>query len=312
MLAPVSKREPLDPSLGDHFSRRGSLEAGASLGRLRARDLRSEFRGSRSRVKEVVPAADRYLGELIALRDRCAAYQPVAPAGFAFSHATAAALHGIPLPDAVRLNPELHVTVPVGSRAPRRPGVVGHTADVVVRPGVLPIVEPATAWLQVAAILTVDQLVVAGDYLVRRKRPLSSFAELHLAVERAVHVRGIRAARAALVDIRGDTDSPPESELRLCLVRAGLPEPVVHYEVHDDDGFFVGTPDLAYVRERIALEYQGLGHREDADVFEDDIIRREMFLRAGWHVLLVTSARLQRPRMLVAEVAALLRDRAAH
>ena len=174
----------------------------------------------------------------------------------------------------------------------------------------LPVIEPLAAWLQMAASLSVDELVVAGDALVRRKRPLSTLTAIEELVGSSSRARGIRAARAAMRDIRSGTDSPPESEVRLVLLRGGLPEPLVRHTVYDHDGYFVGTPDLAYVAERIAIEYQGAGHREDRETFEDDIVRRELFRRARWHVFLVTSRTLHRPGILVGEVRALLAERA--
>lgn len=89
-------------------------------------------------------------------------------------------------------------------------------------------------------------------------------------------------------------------------MRGGLPEPVVGHTVFDDDGFFVGTPDLAYVKERIAIEYQGSDHWTNRDVFEDDILRRELFERARWRVILVTDRRLQHPQLLVEHVRGVL------
>lgn len=174
----------------------------------------------------------------------------------------------------------------------------------------LTLVDPVVAWLQLARSLTIDELVIAGDSLVRRKKPLATIAALHDIAEASPHVRGIRVLRAALLDVRSGTDSPRESETRLVLVRAGLPEPIVHHTVYDADGYFVGTPDLAYIEARVAIEYQGSHHWEDPAVFEDDIIRRELFRRAGWHVFLVTARTLQRPAQLAAEMSALLAERA--
>ena len=307
----MNRRAPLDELLGDHFSRRDALAAGVAVRRLSAHDLRIRFRGARTRVRDSEMPGDRFEQAQGALLERCAEYLPVAPSGFAFSHATAARLHGLPLPARLTASDDLHVCVPPAVRAPRRPGVVGHGAQSVERMIVrgLPVVEPRLAWFQMAPALSVDELVVAGDGLVRRKRPLSTLAAIDELIGSSPRARGIRTARAAMLDIRAGTDSPPESEVRLILVRDGLPEPVIRHTVHDADGFFVGTPDLAYPDERIAIEYQGAGHREDRETFEDDIIRRELFRRAGWHVFLVTSRTLRRPGILAGEMRALLSER---
>ncbi|MDJ0335938.1 hypothetical protein QMG83_11945 [Salinibacterium sp. G-O1] len=298
----------LPMELGHHFSCDAAVSVGVSRRRLRGGDLDSRFRGSRS-----VPVATRHTDEFArlhhALVQRCLAFIPVAPAEFCFSHGTAATLYGIPLPLRLRRDLRIDVSVPVARPQPRASGVRGHRLnlwEVRVFRG-MPLVAPAVAWAQVANVLTLDELVIAGDYLVQRKHPKSSPDDLVAAA--SVPRRGARQARRALLDVRVGTDSPPESELRLVLVRAGLPEPLIgHTVIHE--GYFVGTPDLAYVEQKVAIEYQGSGHWLDRDVFEDDIIRRELFERAGWKVILVTAPRLRQPAQLAAEVAAVLRERA--
>jgi very-short-patch-repair endonuclease len=83
-------------------------------------------------------------------------------------------------------------------------------------------------------------------------------------------------------------------------VRAGLPEPIIGHTVHHE-GYWVGTPDLAYVREKVAIEYQGSGHRQE-DVFEEDIDRLERFREAGWTVIQITKRHLGDPRALAERV----------
>jgi len=262
-----------------------------------APDLTAPFRGARATFVVDSTAA------------RCRAYLVVAPNTFAFSHATAALLYGIPLPRRLEASPVLHVSVPDGAAQPRRRGTIGHRGlETIVHQNGLPLVRPEVAWLQLAAVLTVDELVVAGDFLVRKKRPLSTLVRLAAAVEDAAGQRGVERARSALREVRTLTESPRESWLRLTIVRGGLPEPVVGFTVYFQ-GAFVGTPDLAYEQARIAIEYEGAHHRTDKNTYEDDIARREQFRRAGWLVLLVTDRMLARPSYVIAEVEALLRER---
>ncbi len=299
----------LPTELGHHFSCDAAVSAGVSRRRLRGGDLDSAFRGSRT-VPTATRPADEFARQHHALVQRCLAYVPVAPAEFCFSYGTAAALYGIPLPPRLRHDSRVDVSVPVGRPQPRASGVRGHRLELwnVRSFRGMPLVAPAVAWAQIATVLTLDELVIAGDFLVQRKRPLSSLEELSAAA--SVPRRGARQARQALLDVRAGTDSPPESELRLVLMRAGLPEPLIgHTVIHE--GYFVGTPDLAYVDEKVAIEYQGSGHWLDRGVFEDDIIRRELFERAGWKIILVTASRLRYPAQLAAEVAAVLRERAS-
>ena len=160
-------------------------------------------------------------------------------------------------------------------------------------------------------MLNHTQLVMVGDHLVRRKRPLSTLAQLRATVEAAHHVTGLAAVRAALADVRAGTDSARETELRLVIVGAGLPEPVIGHTVINSDGHFVGTPDLSYVDEQIAIEYEGEHHRTDPRTYEDDIIRRELFEDAGWVVIRVTKSHLAgQPHWLTQRIARALADRA--
>jgi len=279
-------------SVGDGYSE--------GLTRATMRRMPAPFRGARD-LSAPSAAANRYERAHADLVRRCRAYVPVAPVGFAFSHRTAAALYRLPLPRADEV-----LDVSVTGQPPRRAGVRGHRglAGVRLLRG-LPLVHPEIAWLQLAPLLTLDELVVAGDALVGRKLRLATLELLQATVVAASRMRGVAAARAALVDIRTGTDSPPESVLRLILVRAGLPEPLTRCTVFHE-GAFVGTPDLAYPDQRIAIEYEGEHHRTDAATYEDDIYRREMFERAGWRVYLVTAERLRRPAAVVAQVRSLL------
>ncbi len=255
---------------------------------------------------------DRFERHHAELLDSCSAYLAVAPPGARFSHLTAARLLTIPIPWQLERRQELHVMVPEGAQPPRMNGVIGHRgreSDIIVQQG-LPVVSPETAWVQLAQFLTVDELVIAGDHLIRRKRPLSHLDRLTAVVEGLHRARGAVKLRLALPDLRSGTDSPKESETRLVLVRGGLPEPVIGHTVYHEGGF-VGTPDLAYVKERIALDYEGDIHRTDSRVFREDVARREQFQDADWHYIRVVQAHLDAPHTLVALASRALARRAS-
>jgi very-short-patch-repair endonuclease len=165
----------------------------------------------------------------------------------------------------------------------------------------LPVAHPVEAWVQLAQTLTVPELVVMGGALVRKKRPFAELGELRDAVLSHAGRRGAARLREALALVRPLTGSPKETGLRLLIVAAGLPEPLVGYQVHDE-GYFVGTPDLAYPLERIAIEYEGEVHRVDLRTFREDIDRRERFEDAGWRVIRVTADQLLRPNALVERI----------
>ena len=230
-----------------------------------------------------------------------------------FSHVTAAALYGFPLPFALVDRGPLHVSALAPAYPPRARGIVGHrltAAGAPLEKRGLRALPPAETWAQLGTALTHEQLVMAGDFLVRRKYPLCTMPMLAAVVAAADGVPGIRAVRTALVDVRPKTDSPQETRLRLLIVKAGLPEPVIGHQVIDADGYFVAVPDLCYVTERIAIEYEGDVHRTDAATYADDIRRRERLEDAGWLVIRVIKDHLNtRPDLLIARIAQALAAR---
>jgi len=79
-----------------------------------------------------------------------------------------------------------------------------------------------------------------------------------------------------------------ETRLRLLLAASGLRRPISQYEVRDADGVFVARVDLAYPRQRLALEYDGDHHRGRA-TFRRDVARLNELRLCGWTVLRFTS-----------------------
>ena len=314
----MRRKTPLPRQLGSEFGVREARKAGVSRGRLRASDLRIVFRGARSQrtARAVGPdeTGAQYFERLRATTlDRCRDYLPVAPPDFRFAGVTAATIYGIPLPPRLAKPGPLAVAVPVDVQRPRRKGIVGRRLaalpERVTREG-LPVLPPEQVWLSLAVVLGVDELVVAGDFLVRRKGAATSLERLTAEVAIAKGRRGTVRAREALALVRAGTDSPKETELRLLIVRAGLPEPVVGHRVIDADGNFVGVPDLAYIAERVALDYDGEIHRTDERVFLDDIERRERFEDASWRYIRASKDHLRRPGTFLERVRRNLRERA--
>jgi hypothetical protein len=151
--------------------------------------------------------------------------------------------------------------------------------------------------------LNLKQLVTTGDWLVRLK--LTSPERLVGYAEQA-RGRGCRAARRAAALVRARVDSPKESELRLMLVLAGLPEPACNQGIGTDE-WFIGHGDLVYEVFRVVLEYEGDQHRLDKAQWDSDIGRFEQFVGEGWNAIRVTAARMRTPRALVLRVDAALR-----
>lgn len=93
--------------------------------------------------------------------------------------------------------------------------------------------------------------------------------------------------------MRVGVESPKETELRLLLVRGGLPEPEINTKTYDGAGRYLGKPDLRYPDEQVLIEYEGDEHRRDPGRWRRDIRRRERFADAGWRTIRVTAADLR-------------------
>ncbi|WP_348787740.1 hypothetical protein [Leifsonia sp. NPDC080035] len=238
------------------FSTSDAAAAAVVRSRLRRSDLVAPYRGTRAH-------AASFDGSLLA---RCRTYAADMPPSRCFSHATAARLHGIVLPSREVDDRALHVSNLRGGRAPRGPGVIGHTISLhensIASVDGLAVFAPSEVWCQLGARLTVAELVVAADSCLRRAGPLSTLGELRLAVARWRGRRGVDRLRAAIPLARERTDSAMETLLRLAIVGAGLPEPIVNRPIQTAGRTLHG--DLVYPRARLVIEYDGDHHRADA------------------------------------------------
>lgn len=207
------------------------------------------------------------------------------------SHASAAVLWGFPLPPAVERLIVIHLTTQPGQRAVRRKDVIGHQQA--LSPGEITAgrrvvcTSPLRTWFDLTSILSLDELVIAGDFLLRRRNPLATLAELDAYLEGKRGRRGYRQAVRARALIRANTDSPKETELRLLLLRHGLPEPEINAPIFDQDGGWLQDPDLSYEREKVAVQYDG-GHHAAPAQRRSDIFRDENARDAGWRVVVLT------------------------
>ncbi|WP_353815780.1 hypothetical protein [Agromyces sp. SYSU T00266] len=281
------------------FTRAEATRHGVRWRRLAAPDLERTFHGVR-----------RHVGAEPSIRELAEAYAKRMPRRQVFSHVTAAVLWGIPVPrsaeparpgpvaDGESARPLLHVAVPRGSARPSAAGVEGHvisfeSVQVIVHGG-LRVVDPASAWIQPGASLTVDDLVVAAEYPITGSHPfdgrlpLCDREQLESALAAHPGRRGIDAIRRALAAARWGALSRRETLLRLDLVRAGLPEPVPNHRVLDGRGELVAMIDLAYPDRRVGIEYQSDLHRSPAQ-WRRDIRRIERLADVGWVIVQATA-----------------------
>lgn len=115
-------------------------------------------------------------------------------------------------------------------------------------------------------------------------------------------------ARARLAAADGRSESPRETLTRWVRWQAGLrPEPQVVVRL---DGRAVARVDLAFRRERVAVEADGTAVHGSVEAVYADRRRQNLLAAAGWVVVRVTWADLMRdPDRVVAELRAVLAQR---
>jgi very-short-patch-repair endonuclease len=118
----------------------------------------------------------------------------------------------------------------------------------------------------------------------------------------------LRALVATRVPDR-NAESPQERRMARMLVAAGLPEPVLQYEIRDEQGLFVARVDAAYPQWRIAVEYDSDQFHSGALDHARDNDRRNALLRVAWDVVTVRRADLARRCVGTAATIRALRDR---
>ncbi len=287
----------------------GALEHGVSERAWRHPHLQHPFHG-------VAVAAT---GELN-LRERIQAYTLRMPQTHFFSHATAAVLHGLPLPRALETATTLHISASVGGGIPRGRGVIGHHAAWDRTPYILNgrrLSKPVDTWCELWRELHLNELVSAGDYLVTGDEPysgnppLTALDDLRASVRRYGSRRGAKKLRAAVSLVRYGSMSPQETQARLLLVGGGLPEPQLNTPVFDERGTLIALLDLAFVEYKVAIEYQSKWH-DGPTKYRNDMVRRERLEDLGWTVIFVSADDLRlRPHETIGRVRARLRARGA-
>lgn len=239
------------------------------------------------------------------LRERALAYAVGMPQERAFSHLTAAALHGLPLPrrlEASAREGELHVIAPTSDGRVAREGCVGHRGlerrHTEVIDGIR-VTSLAETWCDFGelprGLLTITDLVVLGDAVAARMdaqlpaecqpragdRRSRGIEDMQAALLRRVRPRGKRALVHALTLMRPRVRSAMETRARLIFVLAGFPEPEVNAPVVDRAGEWLGEGDLVWRAERVVGEYQG-SHHADITRRAKDTARLELFRDHGW------------------------------
>jgi len=276
------------------FTRRDLVRADFSGDRARRRDISSVSWGIYTHQDEMAETPQQQK-----LQRACALARTLPDCWL--SHSTAAQIYAWPLPWRLQQENAVHLSQSAGtSHRIRRPGIISHRLrireqDLAEWSGVR-VTSRARSWLDMGTLLSVDELVVIGDLLVRKPYPAhegrcesfetpDSLAE----VLDAMHgVPGRRRALAAARLVRVGADSAPETKLRLALLRAGLPEPSLQIPAQPRNP---RSPcaDMGYPQLKLAIEYDGATHFT-TDQARSDRRRDNIFISAGWTVLRFNSS----------------------
>lgn len=207
--------------------------------------------------------------------------------GAVASHQTAARLHQIAVPEGDRVQ---HVTVTREQRRRNRPDLHFHTrslgcGEVERRDGV-----PVTSIARTLADLTTSvervRAVWALDDALRRG--LGTKSDVIAVIERWRGGVGCVSARERLDEADGVAESILETAGRLVLQDRRVPLPVPQHELWAPDGTLLARLDGAYLREKVALEFDGADPHGLPEAVFRDRWRQNGLPELGWTVLRFT------------------------
>jgi hypothetical protein len=178
------------------------------------------------------------------------------------SHVSAAVLHGLRI-WGIRLS-RVHVTRRRSGGG--RCGALVHVHVAALDPGEitmiagLPVTSLARTVADLARMLPLEPAVVLADSAMFYKRPdRVEKAELLAVLDHAPRRPGTRAARRAIDFANGLSESVGESRSRVAIAAAGLPPPVLQWEVHAAaTGAFIGRVDMGWPELHTVGEFDGL------------------------------------------------------
>jgi hypothetical protein len=135
----------------------------------------------------------------------------------------------------------------------------------------------------------VGQAVARLDALARATR--FELPAVQALAHRHPKVKGLRRVDRVLDLVDAGAESPKETWLRMLLINAGFPRPQTQIPVPGPDSHPLYYLDMGWEHAKIAVEYDGDGHRERPR-FRNDIVRSEYIAHLGWtHIRVVAGAR---------------------
>lgn len=240
-----------------------------------------------------------------------------------FSHATAAALWGLPF---LGDPPEtIHLTVPSSAHGARRSALHVHAGDLVPEETVehrgIRLTSLARTLVDVARSEGFRQGVVMADHALRlHPDPDALRAAMGASIDRSATCAGVARARRTLEFAVPEAESPGESLSRVVFREQNVPVPILQYRLvvrlpGGGRGDF--RTDFAWEQQEMVGEFDGAAkyHRYLApgetpgDAVAREKQREDMIRAAGWGVVRWTWSELQRPVTLARRVREVLQAR---
>ncbi|MGW8590912.1 hypothetical protein ACWGLC_04295 [Dietzia sp. NPDC055877] len=114
-------------------------------------------------------------------------------------------------------------------------------------------------------------------------------------------LHGVNRIRSLLRWCDERADSPPETRLRLMLIRAGLPTPTPQLVIRNEYGEKIAKADLGYEKQKVAIFYDSELHREKGN-WEFDAWANAQMAELGWERFRVTAQMMRSPGMLTRQI----------
>src|SRR5262249_9264250 len=224
------------------------------------------------------------------------------PVAAGLSGQTAAWTIGLGLPPC----DPVEVTIPESGGISARAGMIVRRArladqDVVERRG-MRVTSAVRTLADLSCRLPLVEAIVAVDMALHRE--VVELGQLHAYMATHARRKGVVRLRQAIELAEPASESAMETRLRLLLMQAGLPRPEAQVPLHDEQGRFLGRPDLYYRPPRPRRAYDGGTHR---DSLLEANRRQNRLLNAGFRLLRFAAADVHRtPDSVVAVVRAAL------
>jgi hypothetical protein len=212
-----------------------------------------------------------------------AAAVTAAGAGTVASHTDAAIIHGLALLD--RPTATITVTRRPGVNRTGRPGTLVHAAalpdsQVTIRDGI-PVTTVARTVVDLARTTPFGSGVVTADSALRARK--TSKAKLRAVISTMNRWPGIGTARLVVDFANAKAESPFESIARVAFRDWGLPPPVLHAEVGDDE--VVGRVDFFWPDHATIAEADGAAKYADPARAMLQLDRDARLRQAGFEVV---------------------------